>query len=101
LSTSESLRNGRGIWNVRAMPRWHTAAALSPPTSPPRKRTEPALGAYSPAITLNVVLFPEPFRPDQAEDLVLLQPERDVRDRREAAEALRQAADLEHLAAAQ
>src|SRR5688572_22075533 len=33
-------------------------------------------------------------RPDQAEDLVLLQPERNVRDRREAAEALRETADL-------
>src|SRR6185369_9742194 len=50
-------------WNVRAMPRWHTIAAPRPPISSPRKRTEPSLGAYSPAITLNVVLFPEPFGP--------------------------------------
>src|SRR6185436_8756368 len=37
---------------------------------------------------------------DQPEDLVRLEPERNVRDRREAAEALRKTADLEHLAAA-
>src|SRR5215468_3760328 len=60
---TESRRNGRGIWNVRAIPLWHTVAGASPAISSPRNRIDPALGAHAPAIMLNVVLLPEPFGP--------------------------------------
>ena len=59
----DSFRNGRGIWKVRAIPLWQTAAGSRPPISSPLRRTEPAVGAYRPAIRLKVVLFPEPFGP--------------------------------------
>jgi hypothetical protein len=45
------------------MPRWHTAAGGRAPISSSRKRTEPDVGAYSPATTLKVVLLPDPFGP--------------------------------------
>src|SRR5215471_11523114 len=60
---SESLRNGRGIWNVRAMPLRQMRCAESPAISLPLKRIEPAVGRKVPAIRLNVVLLPEPFGP--------------------------------------
>src|SRR6202011_2457308 len=59
----ESLRNGRGIWNVRAIPLRQIRWAESPPISLPLKRIEPAVGRKVPAIRLKVVLFPDPFGP--------------------------------------
>ena len=58
-----SLRNGRGIWNVRAMPRWQTRYGGRPAISSPWNCTEPPVGASVPAIRLKVVLLPEPFGP--------------------------------------
>ena len=63
LSKIDSLRNGRGIWKVRAMPRWQIAAGTSPAISRPSKRIEPAFGLSAPAIRLKIVLLPDPFGP--------------------------------------
>ena len=63
LSKIDSLRNGRGIWKVRAMPRWQTSAGASPAISRPWKRIEPRLGRSAPEIRLKIVLLPEPFGP--------------------------------------
>src|SRR5215813_1353781 len=62
-STIDSLRNGRGIWNVRARPRWQMASGVRPAMSSSRKRTEPADGASAPEMQLNAVVLPEPFGP--------------------------------------
>ena len=63
-SSSESLRNGRGIWKVRrdALPadRVRRQARRSPR---PRSGSSRRSGAALPAIRLNVVLLPEPFGP--------------------------------------
>src|SRR5215510_7578571 len=60
---SDSLRKGRGIWNVRAMPRWQIWCAGRPVMSSSRNRIEPAVGRSVPAIRLKVVLLPDPFGP--------------------------------------
>src|SRR5437667_7235797 len=59
----DSLRNGRGIWKVRAMPRWQIRSGVSPPISSPRKRMEPAVGGSAPDTQLKSVVFPEPLGP--------------------------------------
>src|SRR5712691_11414606 len=59
----ESLRNGRGIWNVRAIPRWQTASGARPPISAPSKRMLPAVGVSAPEMQLKAVVLPEPFGP--------------------------------------
>src|SRR5690606_32360642 len=59
----ESLRKGRGIWKVRASPSLQMRYGGRPPTSRPSSRTDPSVGANSPAMTLNVVLLPEPLGP--------------------------------------
>src|SRR5713101_7748468 len=59
----ESLRNGRGIWNVRAIPRWQTASGVRPPISAPSKRMLPAVGVSAPEMQLKAVVLPEPFGP--------------------------------------
>src|SRR5262249_15697749 len=60
---SDSLRKGRGIWNVRAIPRWQIWCAGRPVMSSSRNRIEPAVGRSVPAIRLKVVLLPDPFGP--------------------------------------
>src|SRR5262249_23783972 len=60
---SESLRKGRGIWNVRAIPRWQILCAGRPVMSSSRNRIEPAVGRSVPAVRLKVVLLPDPFGP--------------------------------------
>ena len=57
------MRNGRGIWNVRAIPRWQTASGVRPPISAPSKRMLPAVGVSAPEMQLNAVVLPEPFGP--------------------------------------
>ena len=57
------MRNGRGIWKVRATPARQTWLGMAPPISLPCSRIEPSLGASAPAIRLNVVLLPEPLGP--------------------------------------
>src|SRR6266540_3530415 len=59
----ESLRNGRGIWKVRAMPRWQILSGVRPPISSPRNRMEPAVGGSAPDTQLNSVVLPEPLGP--------------------------------------
>ena len=44
-----------------------------------------------------VVVFPAPFGPEEAEDLAPLDAERDVVDGRDAAVALREVLDLDHV----
>src|SRR5262249_31755265 len=66
LSTSESRRNGRGIWNVRPMPRLMMRYGGCPAISRPSNLIEPALGASVPESMLKMVLWPErlgPIRP--------------------------------------
>src|SRR2546422_2617875 len=58
-----SLRKGRGIWNVRAMPRWQTASGVSRVMSSPRKVIVPAVGVSAPEMQLNAVVLPEPLGP--------------------------------------
>src|SRR6266478_3568476 len=60
---SDSFRNGRGIWNVRAIPRWQILCAGRPVMSSSWKRIEPAVGRSAPATRLKVVLLPDPFGP--------------------------------------
>ena len=57
------MRNGRGIWNVRAMPRRQIWCADMPPISASAKRIEPLVGRIAPAIRLKVVLLPDPLGP--------------------------------------
>src|SRR3990170_4476066 len=59
----ESLRNGRGIWKVRAIPRWQMASGVRPAISSPRNRMEPAVRGRAPETQLNAVVLPEPFGP--------------------------------------
>src|SRR6185369_7202944 len=59
----DSLRNGRGIWNVRATPRWQIASGVSPPIDSPRNVSVPSVGASAPEMQLNAVVFPDPFGP--------------------------------------
>ncbi len=59
----ESFRNGRGIWNVRATPRWQIASGVSPAISSPWKRMDPAVGSRAPEMQLNIVVLPEPLGP--------------------------------------
>src|SRR5215510_7451720 len=59
----ESLRNGRGIWKVRAMPRWQIRSGVRPPISSPRNLIEPDVGGRAPETQLNSVVLPEPFGP--------------------------------------
>src|SRR3990172_6825064 len=59
----ESLRKGRGIWKVRAMPRWQILSGVRPQISSPRNRTEPAVGGSVPDTQLNSVVWPEPLGP--------------------------------------
>jgi hypothetical protein len=94
LSTSESLRNGRGIWKVRAIPRWQDCSRAEPADLVVEKANRALVRRVQPRDHVERRALARAVRPDQAEDLVLLQPERDVRDRREAAEALRETADL-------
>ena len=62
-SSTESLRNGRGIWKVRASPRRQISLGGRPPMGWPSSVIDPAVGAYRPAITLKVVLLPDPLGP--------------------------------------
>src|SRR5947207_2073448 len=62
-SRIESLRNGRGIWNVLAIPRWQIASGVRPAISSPRNRMEPAVHGSAPEMQLKAVVFPEPFGP--------------------------------------
>ena len=87
-SRIESFRNGRGIWNVRATPRWQIASGVSPAISSPRKRIDPAVGWRAPEMQLNIVVLPGAVRADEPEDLPLGDLEGDVVERGEAAEAL-------------
>ena len=45
------------------MPLWQMRFGGRPPISSPANVTEPAVGAYMPAMQLKVVLLPEPFGP--------------------------------------
>src|SRR5262249_53772199 len=63
LASRLNFRNGRGIWNVRARPRWQTRSALMPPISAPSSRIEPAVGRRAPAMRLKIVLLPDPLGP--------------------------------------
>src|SRR5438128_5016500 len=58
-----SLRNGRGIWNVLAIPRWQIASGVRPAISSPRNRMEPAVRGSAPEMQLKAVVLPEPFGP--------------------------------------
>src|SRR5947208_16735767 len=51
------------IWNVLATPRRLMISGDRPVMSSPRKRTRPAVGAWSPVITLKSVDLPTPFGP--------------------------------------
>ena len=62
-SRMESLRKGRGIWNVRAIPRWQIASGVRPAISSPRKRMEPPEGPSAPEMQLKTVVFPDPLGP--------------------------------------
>ena len=58
-----SFRNGRGIWNVRAIPRWQILSGVRPASSCAPKRIEPELGVSAPDTQLKRVVLPEPFGP--------------------------------------
>ena len=58
-----SLRKGRGIWNVRASPRWQTASGVRPAMSWSLKRMEPDVGSSAPEMQLKQVVLPEPLGP--------------------------------------
>jgi hypothetical protein len=59
----ESLRKGRGIWKVRAMPRWQIASGVRPAISSPRNRMEAAVAVRAPEMQLKQVVLPEPLGP--------------------------------------
>src|SRR5215475_7563484 len=58
-----SFRNGRGIWNVRAMPLWQIRSGVRPPISAPPKVMDPPDGRRAPEMQLNSVVLPEPLGP--------------------------------------
>src|SRR5712664_784535 len=62
-SRIESLRNGRGIWKVRASPRWQIASGVRPAISSPLNRMEPAVAASAPEMQLKQVVLPDPLGP--------------------------------------
>ena len=90
-SRIDSFRNGRGIWNVRATPRWQIASGVSPAISSPRNRIDPAVGWRAPEMQLNIVVLPGAVRADQPEDLPLGDLEGHVVQRGEPPEALDEA----------
>ena len=57
---------------------------------------DPAVGASAPETQLNSVVLPDPFGPDQPEDLALLHLEGDLLQRGEPAEPLGDPGDGEH-----
>ena len=57
------FRNSRRLWNVRAIPIRAMLCGTSPAIDFPAKRTSPALGSYTPVITLKTVVLPAPFGP--------------------------------------
>src|SRR5207342_2469038 len=59
----ESLRNGRGIWKVRPMPRLMIRCGGRPAISRPSKVIDPAVGGNVPDSMLKIVLLPEPLGP--------------------------------------
>src|ERR671919_2118160 len=57
------LRNGRGIWKLRVMPRRTRCQAGSRVTSWPLKITVPPSQGNAPEMQLIIVVLPEPFGP--------------------------------------
>ena len=99
-SSSDSLRNGRGIWKVRPTPWWQIACAGKPAISSPSKRIEPDVGRSVPAIRLKVVLLPEPFGPIRPRISPCADLKGNLVDGQEASEALGQPLDCEHRSSA-
>src|SRR5207247_3529556 len=62
-SRMDSFRNGRGIWKVRATPRWQIASGVRPPISSPRNLMEPPEGGRAPETQLKQVVLPDPLGP--------------------------------------
>jgi len=62
-STTEISGKMLVIWNVLATPRRLMISGDRPVMSSPRKRTRPAVGAWSPLITLKSVDLPAPLGP--------------------------------------
>ena len=90
------LRNGRGTWNERAMPRWVRLKAGRRVMSSPAKRTvPPSLQASTPEMQLIRVVLPEPLGPIRPKRSPVRIVDRDVLERGEAAEPLGHAIDLE------
>ena len=71
-SASDRLPNGRGSWKLRARPSRVRWCADSPSSAAPAKRTLPCSLRRVPQMQFTRVDLPEPFGPDQAEPLALL-----------------------------
>ena len=69
-------------------------SGLAPEISRPCQTTLPEVGTSSPASRLRSVVFPDPFGPENADDLPLLDLQRDLGHGHEAAETLGEAVDL-------
>ena len=93
-SRTDSLRNGRGIWKVRASPRRQISLGGRPPICSPSSRDRAGRSARTaPAITLKVVLLPDPLGPIRPRISPLAKPNDTRVDGCEAAEPLCQALD--------
>ena len=84
------------IWNVRTRPRRTRRCGARRVMSSPSSRIAPAVGSSMPVSRLIRVVLPAPFGPISAWRAPELDPERDVVGRHDAAEALHEAAGLEH-----
>src|SRR5690606_16193567 len=62
-SSTDMLRNGRGIWKLRVMPRRTRRYAGRRVTSRPLKITAPPSQGSAPEMQLIIVVLPEPFGP--------------------------------------
>src|SRR4051812_47656664 len=66
LSSTDSPRNSREVWNVRESPIRARLRAGARVTSTPNSSTDPVVGGNSPEIRLNSVVLPAPLGPRMA-----------------------------------
>src|SRR5207244_4494059 len=94
-SSAEWGGKTRTSWNVRPTPRAQTPSGLTPTRLWPRSRMSPASGRERTRDTVKERGLARTVRPDQPDDLPRLDGDVDAGQRREPAEVLGDAADLE------
>ena len=91
-----SLRNGRGIWNVRASPRWQTASGVRPAMLVLLEADGARGGQERAGDAVEAGRLAGAVGPDEAQDLARPDLEGDRVQRGEAAELLGEPVDREH-----